>query len=71
MHSNGTGRNEFYMFSYSIFIFIVFRNQCADSLANWELISAGLTVWMDVPLFVKEYYVKNRLSIPTFRFINS
>jgi len=38
-------------------------NQCTDSLANWGLTSVGLTVWMDVPLFVREYYVKNRLGI--------
>lgn len=45
-------------------------NQCADSLAAWGLNANGLTVWTDVPLFIREYYVKNRLGMPNFRFIN-
>jgi len=45
-------------------------NQCADRLAALGLTIQNLTIWSDVPLDIREFYVKNRLGMPNFRFIN-
>ena len=45
-------------------------NQCADRLAALGLIIQNLTIWSEVPLDIREFYVKNRLGMPNFRFIN-
>jgi len=45
-------------------------NQCADRLAALGLTIQNLTIWSEVPLDIREFYVKNRLGMPNFRFIN-
>jgi len=45
-------------------------NQCADRLAALGLTIQNLTIWSEVPLDIREFYVKNHLGMPNFRFIN-
>jgi len=39
-------------------------------LAALGLTIQNLTIWSEVPLDIREFYVKNRLGMPNFRFIN-
>jgi len=50
----------------------VFRegNICANTLANVGLSLSHLTVWMIIPYCIREFYVKNKLGMPNYRFIS-
>ena len=49
----------------------VFRegNTCADTLANVGLSLSHLTVWMNTPDCIREFYVKNKLGMSNYRFV--
>jgi ribonuclease HI len=42
-------------------------NQVADSLANYGLSLTSIVFWDDVPLFVRDSFIKNKQGIPSFR----
>jgi hypothetical protein len=42
-------------------------NQVADSLANYGLSLTSIVFWEDVPLFVRDSFIKNKQGIPSFR----
>jgi predicted methyltransferase len=44
-------------------------NQIADSLANFGRSLNNLEVWEEIPSFIIEQYVKDRLGLSQFRFI--
>lgn len=44
-------------------------NQTADSLANFGRSLNNLEVWEEIPGFITEHYVKDRLGLSKFRFI--
>jgi len=48
----------------------IFRegNQIADLLANHSLTIPSINVWQEVPMFIKDCYIKNELGWPNFRF---
>jgi hypothetical protein len=50
----------------------VFRegNTCVDALVNVGLSVNHLTFWLHVPDCIREFYVKNKLGMPNFRFVN-
>lgn len=50
----------------------VFRegNTCSDALANVGLNVSHLTVWLLIPDCVREPFVKNKLGMPDFKFVN-
>ena len=43
-------------------------NQVADLLANYSLTIPSINVWQEVPMFSKDYYIKNKLGWPNFRY---
>ena len=45
-------------------------NICVDALANAGLSINHLTIWMQVPNCIREFYGKNKLGFPNFRFVN-
>jgi ribonuclease HI len=45
-------------------------NQCADSLANIGLSLHGLFVWETVPTCISSFVVKEKLGMPSFRFVS-
>jgi len=45
-------------------------NLYADKLASIGLDTDNLTIWTDLPTWLNEYYVKNRLGMPNYRFSN-
>lgn len=45
-------------------------NQVEDTLANKDLTLNTLHVWNETPRFIIENYVKDRLSLPKFRFVS-
>lgn len=45
-------------------------NEIADALANAGLSLQALTVWLEIPSFISSFYVKNKLGLPSFRFIS-
>jgi hypothetical protein len=50
----------------------VFRegNTFVDALANFGLSVSHLTIWLQVPDCIREFFVKNKLGMPNFRFDN-
>jgi ribonuclease HI len=45
-------------------------NQVADCLANHGLTLQHLCIWNDTPDFINDYYVRNLLGMPSFRYIS-
>jgi len=45
-------------------------NCCADLLANIGLSLSHLKIWMDLPNCIKGVFVKDRLGMPNYRFVN-
>ena len=43
-------------------------NQCSYSLANEGLCFAGLTIWIEIPPFILQNFVKDKLGMPNFRY---
>jgi len=52
------------------FITHIFRegNKCTDKLAAIGLTTQALTIWMEIPSFLNNMYVHDRLRLPNFRF---
>lgn len=50
----------------------IFRegNYCADKLASIGLTIQALTIWMEIPSFLDNLYVHDRLGLPNFRLVN-
>jgi len=50
----------------------VFRegNGCVDALANLGLTLHNLTIWLEIPPCIRNFYHQNRLGLPCFRFVN-
>jgi hypothetical protein len=46
-------------------------NQVADSLANHGLSINTFVFWEDIPLFISDYVIRNKLGIPSFRFCST
>lgn len=49
----------------------VFRegNQSTDSLPTLRLSIPNLIIWTDLPMSIRECYVKNRLDMPNNKFV--
>jgi len=45
-------------------------NTCADALANAGLYLNHLTVCLHAPECIKEFFGKNKLGMPNYRFVN-
>ena len=45
-------------------------NFCADLLANIGFSLSHLKIWMDLPNCIKGVFVKDRLGMPNYRFVN-
>lgn len=45
-------------------------NQCADSLANIGLFLHGLFLWGKIPPFISSQVGKEKLGMPSFRFVS-
>lgn len=45
-------------------------NCCADALANEGLTLDVFTVWLEIPAFIRGNFVRDRLGMPNYRFIN-
>lgn len=45
-------------------------NQVASILANQASFLTSINVWQEVPMFIRESYIKNKLGRPNFRFCN-
>jgi len=45
-------------------------NRCADALANFGLNVNHLTIWLEIPSFIRSHYAQDRLGMPNFRFVN-
>jgi len=43
-------------------------NEVADSLANFGLSLQKLTIWLELPRFVRANFVKNKIAMLSFRF---
>jgi len=43
-------------------------NQVADTLANQSFSIDNYTVWLDVPSFIREHFVKDKLGWPNYKF---
>jgi len=46
-------------------------NQCDDLLGNLGLSSSTLTVWLDMPICIRQIFGKYKLDMPNFRFVNT
>ncbi|KAE9612124.1 hypothetical protein Lalb_Chr06g0169621 [Lupinus albus] len=44
------------------------ENVCADKLANFGVASKTYTWWNNLPNFIFEDHVRDKLSLPNFRF---
>jgi hypothetical protein len=42
-------------------------NQVVNALANHGDSLSSFTFWLHVPEFIKDYFVKNQLDLPSFR----
>lgn len=42
-------------------------NRCADMLASKGLESPGVTIWLELPDFLKDLFIHDRLGLPIFR----
>lgn len=45
-------------------------NKCADTLANISLFVNHLIVWLEVPICIRVFFIKNKLGMPNFRFVH-
>jgi hypothetical protein len=45
-------------------------NSCADAIANFGLTVNHLTIWLEIPVWLRTHFVQNRLGMPCFRFVN-
>jgi len=50
----------------------IFRegNQVADELANHAVTIPSLTIWPDVPLFIRDSFLRNKSGLPVFIICN-
>jgi len=44
-------------------------NQCEDILANIRHNVDNLTIWFQIPEYISSSFCKNRLGLPSFRFV--
>jgi len=39
-------------------------NKCANKLASLDLDNQGLTIWLEVPIFLNSLFVQDRIGLP-------
>jgi len=45
-------------------------NCCADLLASIGLSLSHLKIWMDIPNYIRSAFVKDKLRMPIYKFVN-